>query len=488
MSRFMPKSICLVAAWSMLLICSACGQTEQATALDPKDPVCIKIWNYYNGNQTLAFDGMVEEFNATVGRDLGIVVEASSQGSIDGVVTELISAVTGEAGAQSAPDLVAVYMDTAYTLDQMDLAADLDQYFSAEELAEYVPAFLRAGRLSDDGPLINFPISKSTEVFVYNATDWAAFEDATGVSPQQTETMEGLVSAAEAYYTWTDDLTPDIAEDGRALFGRDSMGNYMLLGAYQLGHEIFTVRDGNVVVDLDYHTMRTLWDNYYIPFINGYFGAYGNYRSDDAKIGRILAMVGSSAGVGYFPTQVTRTDDSTYPIEAEVTAPPVFANAVNQGVVQQGAGYCLIKSTEQKQYAASIFLKWITQADQNANFSSLSSYLPVKTAALEASFLQTELASAAQSANVANSLLVSAKLVQNTPLFSPAPFSGSVAARNAVEDAIELVSIADRAEVESRLAAGMSRDAAVAEFSTQAYFDTWYAGLQAAVTAAIAGQ
>ncbi len=43
-----------------------------------------------------------------------------------------------------------------------------------------------------------------------------------------------------------------------------------------------------------------LWDNFYVPYINGYFASYGKFRSDDAKTGDILALVGSSSGAHTF--------------------------------------------------------------------------------------------------------------------------------------------------------------------------------------------
>ena len=54
--------------------------------------------------------------------------------------------------------------------------------------------------------------------------------------------------------------------------------------------------------------MRTLWDNYYVPFIKGYFSASGRFHSDDVKTGNIIAYVGSSSSATFFPTQVIADD------------------------------------------------------------------------------------------------------------------------------------------------------------------------------------
>ena len=45
--------------------------------------------------------------------------------------------------------------------------------------------------------------------------------------------------------------------------------------------------------------------------------------------------------------------------------------------VQQGAGMAVTKSDEEHEYAASVFLKWFTQKNQNLRFVCESSYMPV---------------------------------------------------------------------------------------------------------------
>ena len=39
--------------------------------------------------------------------------------------------------------------------------------------------------------------------------------------------------------------------------------------------------DGSMTLNFDHDAVRTLWDNYYVPFIKGYFSASGRFRSDE---------------------------------------------------------------------------------------------------------------------------------------------------------------------------------------------------------------
>jgi len=113
-------------------------------------------------------------------------------------------------------------------------------------------------------------------------------------------TILRLTAAAEKYYNWTDAQT-EAPDDGRALFGRDAMANYLLIGAKELGCTIFDVQNCKMTLDFDKNVIRKLWDNYYVPFIKGYFEANGHFRSDDIKTGTILSYVGSSSSATFFP-------------------------------------------------------------------------------------------------------------------------------------------------------------------------------------------
>ena len=82
--------------------------------------------------------------------------------------------------------------------------------------------------------------------------------------------MEGVTETAQAYYEWTDSLTPE-PNDGKAMFGRDAMANFFFAGSEQLGVDPITFEDGQPVLNFDHDAVRRLWDNYYVPFIKGYF-------------------------------------------------------------------------------------------------------------------------------------------------------------------------------------------------------------------------
>lgn len=470
----------------MLIGMSGCRIVGKDTSF--KNPVSVTVWNYYNGDQLLAFEQLVAEFNDTVGREKNIVVLSVSQGSIDNLANSLMDAVQGKVGAQNVPTLAAVYPETAYGLNEMGKLVPIETYFTTEELSAYVPSFVEDGRLKENGDIMLFPVSKSTEVFIVNETDWKVFEEAGGVKATDVTTYEQLLLAAEQYYEWTDSLTPDVLEDGKALYGRDSIANYVYIGSMQLGHDLFTITDDGVAMDLDRDTFKVLWDNYYVPFINGYYGAYAKFRSEDAKTGSILALTGSSSGMSYIPTAVTLPDDTTHNIEISVSKPLVFEQAKEKIYVQQGAGYCIFDKEADEEKAAAVFLKWFTESDRNLQFSLLSGYSPVTRAANEQNKIKDSFDSAnitQKQQNQLNALLISSDLFLNDKTYTSKPFETSRNVRDILGEELENAAVRDRAEVLARIAAGMTRQEAVADFVTDEYFDKWFEGLYQKIEAEV---
>lgn len=460
---------CLVLAVSMML--AGCKGDGGKSPLDPKKPVTIEVWNYYNGDQLTAFDSLVKEFNESVGREKGIIVKSSSQGSVNDLETNVLAAIRGDVGAAEVPNIFMAYADTAYAADQMGGIVDLKQYLTAEEVAAYIDSYMREGDFDGSGEIKIFPMAKSTEVLVLNKTDWDVFAAATGARYEDMADMEGLVRTAQSYYEWTDAQTPEVNGDGRALFGRDAMANYMLIGSMQLGTEIFQVSDGRMTLDFNKETVRKLWDNYYIPFVKGYFAASGRFRSDDIKTGNIIAFVGSSSGASFFPETVSRSDQESYPIEMEVLACPGFAGG-GAYAVQQGAGMVVTEGSEAEVYASVEFLKWFTADEQNILFSVQSGYLPVTRTANDKDAI---LGSGAQiSQKMERTLPVAVDTVNGNQTYTTKAFEEGTKARNVLEYAMSDLAAQDRAVVVERLAAGQSLEEASAEFCTDAHFDAWY--------------
>ena len=234
-----------------------CALLAGLTGCAKKEPLSLTVWTYYNGEQLGAFNEAVEAFNATVGKDKNIVVSASSLGSVNDLEQNVMDAVRGKVGAQEVPDIFSAYADTAYAVDSLGRVADLGPYLTEKDRKEYIESYLSEGDFRGDGSVKIFPVAKATELLVVNDTDWRVFAEATDTSADEFATIEGVTAMAQRYYEWTDSLT-DAPNDGKALFGRDAMANYMIIGAKQLGCDIFETKDGQTTVNLPREVAKRL--------------------------------------------------------------------------------------------------------------------------------------------------------------------------------------------------------------------------------------
>lgn len=468
MKKQIKSLLCGLCAAALALGCAGCGGSAGPEV--PAKVTNIMVWTYYNGDQLESFTSLVNQFNETVGAQKGIKVSTESQGSVNDLETSVMDSAEGKVGAAAMPNIFSAYADTAYALDQMGMVVDLAPCLTEEEKAQFVEGYLSEGDFGEDDSIKIFPVAKSTELLFLNDTDWQAFADAADVRYEDLATMEGLTAAAEKYYNWTDAQTA-APDDGKALFGRDAMANYMLLGAQQLGDTIFAVKDGRMTVNFERDVARRLWDNYYVPFVRGWFAATGRFRSDDIKTGNVLAYVGSCSSATFFPARVTNDANQSHEISLKTLPAPQFEGG-EAVAVQQGAGMVVTAAKEEEVKASVEFLKWFVRAENNIAFSVGSGYLPVTR---KANDMQEILASGLTlDDNMQQTLAVAVDTVNGNRLYTPHAFAGSNSARKVLEYGLSDLAAADRETVVQRIAEGQSAAEAEAEFLTDEYFEAWY--------------
>jgi hypothetical protein len=472
------KRLNFISILCSLLLCviavSGCASDPIANPnnvkLDTKSPVTISIWHYYNGAQQEAFDTLVSEFNDTRGKEIGIIVESFSQGNVSDLEQRVIESASRKIGSGEMPSIFAAYADTAYAVDRLGYAVDLEPYLTAEEIDSFIPSYIEEGKFTDDSGIKIFPIAKSIEIYMLNKTDWDKFSQATGTDIAELSTIEGITATAKKYYEWTDAMT-DAPEDGKAFFGRDAMANYLIIGAVQQNHEITSIKDGEIALDFSHEAMRKIWDNYYVPTVCGYFASYGRFRSDDVKTGNIISFVGSSSGATFFPEEVILSDNESYPIEMLALECPRFAGS-EKYAVQQGAGMVVTKKSDKEVYASVQFLKWLTLPERNIQFSVESGYLPVTKEANDIDLILENVSEG--NAPRANIIKIAVNTVNGNIMYTPKAFKDGAAVRAILDTALSDICLADRAVVAERIASGMSLSEAAAEYLSDEYFNSWY--------------
>ena len=353
------------------LLAIALAVVAAGRTLQPARPVTLTIWHNFSGDRQIAMDALIDEFNGTVGKEQGIIMNVTAITSSAELEETLRMIANGDPGAPRMPDIAAAYPRTALLFQSQGLLANLDDYFTAEELTAYVPAFIEEGRFGDGG-LYVFPFAKSTETLFLNRTLFDRFAAESGISIDCFETFEGIAEAAMRYYAWTDAQTPDIPGDGRQFFTADSWLNLAQAGMLQLGERFFAEETLNLESEVYAH----IWETCYTPTVAGGFVLYDGYASNLSKTGELICSTGSSAGILFYGDAVVYPDNTTERVEYDILPFPVFAGG-RRVALQRGSGFFVAASEKERERAAVVFLKWFTAAERNVRLVGSTGYMPV---------------------------------------------------------------------------------------------------------------
>lgn len=367
----------LCAALVLMILGGLCGCAGTGMGLDPKEPVVLTMWHNYGGDMQQSMDYLIDQFNSTLGREQGIVIDVTAISSGSELNKSLSMIANGDPGAPDMPDIFTGYPKIALQFAQKGMLADLDAYFTSEELAQYVDAFVEEGRFM--GGLYVFPIAKSTEILYLNQTLFDRFAAETGADEGLLCTFEGIAELSRMYYDWTDSQTPEVPNDGKQFYAADSWFNLAEAGMEQLGESIF---DENGALSLAGGSYAHIFNTVYTPAVEGGFAVYDGYSSDLSKTGDIVCSTGSSAGILFYGDTITHADGTVEEVEYSILPYPVFEGG-KKTALQRGGGLMAAKTEQRKEYAASLFIKWLTAAEQNMGFVSSTGYLPVTKQAFE---------------------------------------------------------------------------------------------------------
>ena len=116
--------------------------------------------------------------------------------------------------------------------------------------------------------------------------------------------------------------------------------------------------------------------------MEGGIAIYDGYSSDLSKTGDLVCSTGSSAGILFYGDTITYADGTVENVEYSILPYPTFEGGAKTAL-QRGGGLMVGASTEEKEYAACVFIKWLTAAEQNMKFVNETGYLPVTKQAFE---------------------------------------------------------------------------------------------------------
>lgn len=368
--RSVMKRICLSLAVIAVLIFTGCGQKKT------KDPITVTLWHVYGGQTESPLNDLIDQFNETIGKEENIWVQVGSVTNTNTIHENVLASAFGDPGASELPDMFVSYPKTVLAMPDDTVLVDYCDYFTKEELDEFIPAFLEEGVIHDRLSIL--PVAKSTEVMFVNKTAFDRFAKETGADIEDLRTWEGLFAMSEQYAEWTDNKTPKILHDGKNFFVHDYHFNYFQVGVESLGENFF--KGENLAFGPEF---ETAWEPYAKAALSGGVWLRSGYATEPLRTGDSIVSVASSASVLYYSDEVSYEDNTSEKIEIVAMPCPVFSTGEKM-VMQRGAGICTVKSTPDKEKACITFLKWLTETRKNVEFVTSLGYMPVKQEAFDA--------------------------------------------------------------------------------------------------------
>lgn len=364
----MKKPLACLLALSFLLFCfSAC---RERPLLDPSDPVVLTMWHTYGEQSDSPMNRLIEEFNASVGKERGIVIKTTLMTVAAKIGDRLSEAQSGTAGAVPLPDLFFCHNNDAAAFGAERLL-DWTDFFSPEELSAFVPDFLEDGRVGDR--LSVLPVSKSTHVLYLSGGEFDRFSAATGVTYDSLATWDGFFSAAEEYYRYS---------GGKPFCAFDYFLRAVELCAVSEGADPASFyRDD--WYDFSDGTLKACYLRFAEAIAKGHIVIADLYSNTQVMTGETPAGMGSSAGILYYNDTVTYPDNTSEPMKLKVCPMP-YADGAKKVDTQAGVGLCARRTDERKAEAASVFAHWLTEGARNFDFVAETGYMPVTAAAYDA--------------------------------------------------------------------------------------------------------
>ena len=162
---------------SLALACGCCSVPAASARSQPADHhhhLARLRWRQTDS----PLNDLIDVFNNTAGVEEGIQVEGRHGVGQQEISNGIITAAAGEPGSPK-PLICSFHPKTVLALPDQSILVDYRDYFTEDELAAFVPAFLEDGV---DGHLVCLPCQVN-RVVLRQQTDFDRFSAATGVTP-----------------------------------------------------------------------------------------------------------------------------------------------------------------------------------------------------------------------------------------------------------------------------------------------------------------
>ena len=339
-----------------------------------KGPVEITLWHALTSDPPKAvLESMAKQFNGTVGKEKGITVTALVQGSY----TQLGQKALGAIQAGAMPDLIHAYESNVADYMKADVVVNLDPYVQSKKYGldktsqqDIYQGYYDTNRFKQFGnQLLSFPFTKSLAV-TYQDDDILKEIGKTGAKTW--DEFEANVKAATK-------KGPD-GKTTRYGWAVPTDASYFNAMVYSRGGKLMA-DDQKTVAWNGKEGLDTLKLVERLVKEGAAYVATGRDDQNDFAAGKLLYYQSSTSSLPFIKAAIKG------PLNWSVVNFPQ-ADQTKAKTVQFGANVAVLKSTPEKQLASWLFIKWFTEAEQNAPWASQSFYMPIRKSVESASALK----------------------------------------------------------------------------------------------------
>jgi multiple sugar transport system substrate-binding protein len=331
--------------------------------VDPSGQTVV-YWHQHSGAREEALNELIVEFNDN--NPWGITVEASNQGGYGDIYTKMIAGIaSGE-----LPNLVVAYQNQSATY-QLDAAlANMDTYvndatwgYSEAEQADFFQGFFVQDISPQFGIRLGFPPNRSMEALYVNLDGLA--ELGYDAPPTSWEEFGEMACA------WTE------SAEGRVGYSIRTDASFIAAATFALGGDVFDYDNDEYV----YNGEETAFALDFVQSLladgcaNRIAENYGDQNDFANQVN--LFYVGSTSGLPFVASAIAESeagefDWSVFPIP--------YADLGAEGPTQNvyGASVSIPASTPEEELAAWLFVRWMSEPMQQADWARVSNYFPVR--------------------------------------------------------------------------------------------------------------
>lgn len=339
--------------------------SSKSNSLDPSGKeVEISFWHHMEGLNAEALEQVVDNFNQTIGKERGIKVTPSFQGTNTG---DKLNTLAQAGDFKNFPDAVQVASAAIPNVSNYENNVTVEEMYEAgEEILLDRKSIIpnNARTFTYLGKQVGMPLSNSTILLYYNKD---AFKDA-GLDPENPpKTIAELADATAALKT------------------EDRVGLTVLVQRYQLVNWIGSQGEFNFIGDNEGGRagMMTKFtfgeDGSLMNFLNEWEKviASGGYKPIEDNINEEFAM-GSTAMAIMSSGRIGKVSLLAPDFEWGTAALPLV-NAEDKGGMSVGGSGTVMFShgDEYRKLATWIFTQYLSSVDAQLHFCKISGYLPM---------------------------------------------------------------------------------------------------------------